>query len=122
MNELEKIVYDIICSDEMPPEDHHWEGFVAGKIVKALEPYMIAPADMEELVRIAKLVDIEDPFETEPTPVSRVLTDSEMAEASKRYEINYEEWKYNPMTGEPLWDKNIDNTLRSRSTYFGNNP
>jgi hypothetical protein len=32
----EKIVCDILCSDETPPNGQHWEGFVAQKIVKAL--------------------------------------------------------------------------------------
>jgi hypothetical protein len=32
----EKIVYDILCSDETPPNGQHWEGFVAQKIVEAL--------------------------------------------------------------------------------------
>lgn len=32
-----KLVYDILCEDESPPVGHHWEGFVAEKIVKALD-------------------------------------------------------------------------------------
>jgi hypothetical protein len=41
----EKIVYDILCSDETPLNGQHWEGFVAQKIVKALaqsEPEPVA--------------------------------------------------------------------------------
>ncbi len=41
----EKIVYDILCSDETPPNGQHWEGFVAQKIVEALaqpEPEPVA--------------------------------------------------------------------------------
>ena len=33
-----QVVYDILCSEESPPEGEHWEGFVATKIVKALFP------------------------------------------------------------------------------------
>lgn len=36
MTYQEKIVYDILCSDEQPPEGQHWEGFVASKIFAAL--------------------------------------------------------------------------------------
>ena len=36
MTDQEKIIYDILCSDEQPPEGQHWEGFVASKIVAAL--------------------------------------------------------------------------------------
>jgi len=32
----EQIIYDILCSDEQPPEGQHWEGFVASKIAAAL--------------------------------------------------------------------------------------
>ena len=32
MIDKEKIIYDILCSDEQPPEGQHWEGFVASKI------------------------------------------------------------------------------------------
>jgi hypothetical protein len=45
LTDKEKIVYDILCSNETPPEGHHWEGFVAAKIVKALaqpEPEPVA--------------------------------------------------------------------------------
>jgi hypothetical protein len=34
---LGKIIYDILCSDEQPPEGQHWEGFVARKISAAIE-------------------------------------------------------------------------------------
>lgn len=37
MTDQEKIIYDILCSDEQPPKGQHWEGFVASKIVAALE-------------------------------------------------------------------------------------
>ena len=43
MTEREKIIYDILCSDEQPPEGQHWEGFVTNKIVAALaqpEPWV----------------------------------------------------------------------------------
>jgi len=54
MNELEKIVYDAICSDDWPPsEDEHWEGFAAKRIVAALEP-LIAAAEREACARIAE--------------------------------------------------------------------
>ena len=33
-------VYKIICSDETPPKDNHWEGFVAENIVKILSDRM----------------------------------------------------------------------------------
>ena len=36
MTDREKIVYDILCSEEQPPEGQHWEGFVASKIAAAL--------------------------------------------------------------------------------------
>ena len=36
MTGQEKIIYDILCSDEQPPEGQHWEGFVTNKIVAAL--------------------------------------------------------------------------------------
>lgn len=36
MTDQEKIIYDILCSDEQPPEGQHWEGFVTNKIVAAL--------------------------------------------------------------------------------------
>ena len=36
LTDKEKIVYDILCSDEAPPKGHYWEGFAAAKIVKAL--------------------------------------------------------------------------------------
>ena len=36
MTDQEKIIYDILCSDEQPPEGQHWEGFVASKIALAL--------------------------------------------------------------------------------------
>ena len=36
MTDREKIIYDILCSDEQPPEGQHWEGFVTNKIVAAL--------------------------------------------------------------------------------------
>lgn len=36
MTDKEKIVYDILCSEEQPPEGQHWEGFVASKIAAAL--------------------------------------------------------------------------------------
>ena len=29
-------VYDILCSDEMPPDGQHWEGWTARRIVDAL--------------------------------------------------------------------------------------
>ena len=49
MNELEKIVYDIICSDEWPPsEEQHWEGYTAKRIVAALEP-LITAAEREHI-------------------------------------------------------------------------
>ena len=31
-----QIIYDIICSDNTPPENFHWEGFVSIRIAKAL--------------------------------------------------------------------------------------
>ena len=43
MTDQEKIIYDILCSDEQPPEGQHWEGFVTNKIVAALaqpEPWV----------------------------------------------------------------------------------
>ena len=46
----EKIVYDILCSDETPLNGQHWEGFVAQKIVKALaqpEPEPWAGVDFD---------------------------------------------------------------------------
>ena len=46
----EKIVYDILCSDETPPNGQHWEGFVAQKIVEALaqpEPEPVAWLDSD---------------------------------------------------------------------------
>ena len=45
LTDKEKTVYDILCSDEAPPKGHHWEGFAAAKIVKALaqpEPEPVA--------------------------------------------------------------------------------
>ena len=45
MTDKEKIVYDILCSEEQPPEGQHWEGFVASKIAAALaqpEPEPVA--------------------------------------------------------------------------------
>ena len=36
MTDQEKIIYDILCSDEQPPEGQHWEGFVTNKIIAAL--------------------------------------------------------------------------------------
>jgi len=36
MDKQEKIIYDIVCTDEQPPEGQHWEGFVTNKIVAAL--------------------------------------------------------------------------------------
>jgi hypothetical protein len=45
MINTEKIIYDILCSDEQPPEGQHWEGFVTNKIVAALaqpEPKPVA--------------------------------------------------------------------------------
>ena len=39
MTEKEKLVYDILCSNEPPPKGQHWEGFVASKIVAALEKF-----------------------------------------------------------------------------------
>jgi hypothetical protein len=45
MTNQEKIIYDILCSDEQPPEGQHWEGFVTNKIVAALaqpEPEPVA--------------------------------------------------------------------------------
>lgn len=64
MNEKEKLIYDILCSDETPPKGHHWEGFVASKIVIALEKFdLVTPADIEQLKRIAKLVEKIDPYE-----------------------------------------------------------
>ena len=36
MTDQEQIIYDILCSDEQPPEGPHWEGFVASKIAAAL--------------------------------------------------------------------------------------
>jgi hypothetical protein len=45
MTNQEKIIYDILCSDEQPPEGQHWEGFVTNKIVEALaqpEPKAVA--------------------------------------------------------------------------------
>ena len=45
MTDREKIIYDILCSDEQPPEGQHWEGFVTNKIIAALaqpEPEPVA--------------------------------------------------------------------------------
>jgi phage gp36-like protein len=54
MNELEKIVYDIICSDNRPPsEDEHWEGYTAKRIVAALKP-LIAAAERKDCAEIAE--------------------------------------------------------------------
>ena len=34
-------VYQILCDFEEPPEDHHWEGFVAQKIAdKLIKPHL----------------------------------------------------------------------------------
>ena len=30
------VIYEILCSDESPPKDNHWEGFVSDKIVTAM--------------------------------------------------------------------------------------
>lgn len=43
MTDQGKIIYDILCSDEQPPEGQHWEGFVTNKIIAALaqpEPWV----------------------------------------------------------------------------------
>ena len=54
MNELEKIVYDIICSDDQPPsEDEHWEYYAAKRIVAALKP-LIAAAEREACASLCK--------------------------------------------------------------------
>ena len=45
MTDQEKIIYDILCSDEQPPEGQHWEGFVASKIVAALAQPEQAPTN-----------------------------------------------------------------------------
>ena len=40
----EEMIYNILCSNELPPEGEHWEGFVAKKIVAALaqpEPTLV---------------------------------------------------------------------------------
>jgi len=45
MTDQGKIIYDILCSEEQPPEGQHWEGFVTNKIVVALaqpEPEPVA--------------------------------------------------------------------------------
>jgi hypothetical protein len=50
----EKIVYNILFSDETLPNGQHWEGFVAQKIVKALaqsEPEPVAWADKRDIER-----------------------------------------------------------------------
>ncbi len=36
LTDKEKIVYDILCSDETPPNGQHWEGYAASKIIHAL--------------------------------------------------------------------------------------
>ena len=54
MTDQEKIIYDILCSDEQPPEGQHWEGFVTNKIVVALaqpEPEPVAWADRFDIDR-----------------------------------------------------------------------
>ena len=51
MTDKEKIVYDILCSEEQPPEGQHWEGFVASKIAAALaqpEPEPVAIWELQE--------------------------------------------------------------------------
>jgi len=54
MNELEKIVYDIICSDDRPSsEDEHWEGYTAKRIVAALKP-LIAAAEREACAKVCE--------------------------------------------------------------------
>ena len=46
MTNDEKLIYDILCADEQPPEGQHWEGFVAKKIVAALaQPEPWTPDD-----------------------------------------------------------------------------
>ena len=54
MNELEKIVYDIICLDDWPhSEDEHWEGYTAKRIVAALKP-LIAAAEREACAKVCE--------------------------------------------------------------------
>ena len=45
MDKQEKIIYDIVCTDEQPPEGQHWEGFVTNKIVAALAQPEPEPVD-----------------------------------------------------------------------------
>lgn len=67
MNELEKIVYDIICSDEWPPsEEQHWEGYTAKRIVAALEP-LIAAAEREACAKVCDSYDVADDVNSSDT-------------------------------------------------------
>ena len=34
------VAYEILCSDEMPPKDNHWEGFVSENIVNTLSNHI----------------------------------------------------------------------------------
>lgn len=61
MTDREKIIYDILCSDEQPPEGQHWEGFVTNKIVAALaQPEPEAVAAAKALRHAAQVVQLYD--------------------------------------------------------------
>ena len=49
-----QVVYDLLCSDEAPPPEQHWEGWVARRIVDALAA---TPEPVGEPVYQIRLVD-----------------------------------------------------------------
>ena len=109
LTDKEKIVYDILCSDVTPPNGHHWEGFVAQKIVKALaqpEPEPVADKYLME-VECTKCGAKQDGVLTVTAPPQREwqgLTDEEIQQAAQGGDTNF--WEFCDIIEAKLKEKN----------------
>lgn len=51
-------VYALLCSDEVPPKDHHWEGWTAQRIVDALAAHPpVAPLTDARIAALARSLE-----------------------------------------------------------------
>lgn len=51
-------VYEILCSDEQPPSEQHWEGWTARRIVDALYAQPVSAAPSDQVIELAEALQV----------------------------------------------------------------